>query len=186
MALELVTFEELSALLALEREPIYEYPALGVIKDSMISAFEEHLGRFLNNEERTETQHIGNLGRSKIKLPAIPITAVSSVTVTAGGTSQSYDETTHYDITGWGLQILFTLKRCKIVVVYTGGLTAVTQEQRLNRAALYQTSYEFQSKAQIGAETVSTEGGSVTRPALQLLDETKRMIKRSIHPLKGA
>ena len=184
--LELVTFEELAKLLTLTLTPISEYPDLEVIKDSVVVAFEAYLGRELNSEARTDTQHIGKLGRSMIKLPAIPITAVESVTVTEAGVSESYVENTHYEIRGFGLQLHMTLRNCKIVVVYTGGLSAVTEEPNLNRAALYQTAYEFQGRAHIGAENVSTEGGSVSRPALGLLDETKRMLNKSVHPLKGA
>lgn len=184
MALELVTFEELADLLTLTLTPITEYPALGIIKDSMINAFEAYLGRALSNEERTDTQHIGKLGRSMIKLPGIPITAVDSVTVTQAGVSESYVETTHYEIMGFGLQLHMALKNCKVVIVYTGGLSAVSEEPGLNRAALYQTAYEFQGRAHIGAESVSTEGGSVSRPALSLLAETKRMLTKSVHPLK--
>lgn len=184
--LELVTFEELAKLLTLTKTPISEYPALEVIKDSVILAIEDHLGRSLNNEERTDTQYIGKLGRSMIKLPGIPITAVDSVTVTQAGVSESYVENTHYEIRGFGLQMHMMLRNCKIVVVYTGGLSAVSEEPKLNRAALYQTAYEFQGRAHIGAESVSTEGGSVSRPALGLLDETKRMLNKSGHPLKGA
>ena len=184
MALELVTFEELANLLTLTQTPISEYPALEVIKDSMINAFEEFLGRELNSESRTETKFIGNVKTRIISLPAIPITAITSVTLTQSGIDSAYVETTDYDIVNYGLRLLVPVRNCRIVIVYTGGLATVSEEPRLNRAALYQTGYEFQGIAHIGAESVSTDGGSVSRPALSLLSETKRMLKKSKHPLK--
>ncbi len=183
MALELVTFADLAKLGALTKTPIAEYPALEVINDSMIDAFEQYLGRKLNNAERTETKHPGRFGMRQLYLPGIPVTAVSSVTITQLGNSQSWIEDEQYEVTGYGLRLFTPVIHSKVVVVYTGGLSAVAEESNLNRAALYQITYEHQSKDHIGAESVSNEGGNVTRPELSLLKETKRMIRSSMHPL---
>jgi len=183
MALELVTYADLKKLLTLQNLTIDEYPPLDVINASMITAFEEYLGRSLDSKERTESQFIGAFGKSMLKLKAVPISSVASVTILQRGDSTTYTENDDFEITSYGLKLWMPLKNSKITVVYTGGLSGVTEESNLNRAALYQISYEFQSKDQIGAESVSNEGGSVQRPELGLLKETKRLLVSSFHPL---
>ena len=79
---------------------------------------------------------------------------------------------------------MVSLTNAKVVIVYTGGITIVPDA--MARAALLQTAYEFQSKDQIGAESVTTDGGSVSRPALGLLKEVKRNLEKYKHPLNGA
>jgi len=181
MAIELVTYASLKALLDLKEATIVDYPTLSLLQSSVTSAIEEYLSRLLESKERTETIFIGSTKRSMISLPAIPVTTIASVTVTIEGDSETYDENDDYEITEYGIRLFGQLRRAKIVVVYTGGITDVPDS--LARAALMQTAYEFQSKEQIGASSVSTEGGSVQRPDLQLLPETKRMIQGLIHPL---
>ena len=183
MALELVTFAEIKALLGLTKSTLAEYPALEVILDTMITSFEEEIGRKLDSESRTETIFVNGFKTSQVKLNAIPVTAMTSVIVTSAGDSESFTENEDYEVARFGLRLWTKLRNVKIVVMYTGGLSAVTEEPNLNRAALYQLGYEFQSKEQIGASTVSNEGGSVQRPELQLLKETKRLLRRSWHPL---
>ena len=183
MALELVTYVDLKKLLSLVDAAITDYPPLDVINATMISAFEEQLGRSLNSEERTENVFIGNSTRSMLKLSAIPITAVSSVTIVQRGESTTFTENTDFEVAEYGLKLWTSLKNSKVTVVYTGGIATVTEEPRLNRAALYQVAFEFQNKVWIAAEQVTAEGGSVQTPTLGLLKETKRMIKRSMHPM---
>jgi len=181
MAIELVTFADLKAFLDLESAAITDYPALNIIRSSATFAIEEYLGRLLESKERTETIYIGSYKTSMIKLPAIPITAISSVTVTIGSDSETYDEHEEYEITDYGLKLFTTLMNAKIVVVYTGGITTVPDV--MNRAALLQTIFEFQAKDQVGAESVSSTGGSVSRPVLGLLKEVRRMLNSEKHPL---
>lgn len=184
MALELVTYADLKKLLDLEDAAITDYPGLEVINGTMIVAFEEYLGRKLDNVARTDTQYVGGFLRRQLSLPGIPVTAVASVTVYRLGEDELWTENTQYEIASYGLRIMAPLRNMKIVTVYTGGLSAVTEEPNLNRAALYQIAFEFQNKEWIGSESVSTEGGSVTKPGLKLLDETKRMLNSSVHPLR--
>jgi len=182
MAIELVTYSALKALLGLEDAAITEYPALEILRPSVTSAIEEYLSRLLESTERTETIYIGSRKRSMISLPAIPVTAVSSVTVTIIGESETYDENEEYEITEYGIQLAVSLSKAKIVIVYTGGISVVPDA--MARAALMQTAYEFQAKDQIGASSVSTAGGSVQRPELGLLKEVKRMLNQYKHPLR--
>lgn len=181
MAIELVTYANLKALLDLEEAAITDYPALNIIRPSVTSAIEEYLDRLLEPIERTETIYIGRFKTSMLRLPAIPVTSVSSVTVTIGEDSETYDEHEEYEVTNYGLKLLASLANAKVVVVYTGGITTVPDA--IARAALLQTAYEFQSKDHVGADNVSTEGGSVSRPAIGLLKEVQRLLNRYRHPL---
>jgi len=183
MALELISFANLKKLLTLTDAAISDYPPLEVINSTMVDAFEVYLGRKLESMERTDTQYVNTFKKWKIMLPAIPIASVDSVTVTWGEDSESLTEFEHYEIGASGLRLYDRISNAKIVTVYTGGLSLVTEEPNLQRAALYQIAYEFQTKEWIGSESVSSEGGNVTRPELQLLKETKRMLGPSRHPL---
>ena len=182
MAIELVTYSALKALLGLEDAAITEYPALEILRPSVTSAIEEYLSRLLESTERTETIYIGSRKRSMISLPAIPVTAVSSVTVTIGTDLEIYDENEEYEISEYGLKLSVSLSNAKMIVVYTGGISVVPDA--MARAALMQVAYEFQGKDQIGSSSVSTEGGSVQRPELGLLKEVMRMLNRFKHPLR--
>ena len=181
MSIELVSYADLKALLGLTDAAITDYPALDLIRDSVTPAIESYLGRSLESVERTETVFIHGVGSQIISLPAVPVTSVASVTVTIGTDSEVYGSD-DYEITEYGIRLYGKLSRAKVVVVYTGGIAAVTDT--INRAALLQTTYEYQSKEQIGAESVSTEGGLVSRPALGLLNEVKRMLNSERHPLR--
>jgi len=181
MAVELVTYSDLKDLLGLEQATISGHPALEVLATSVQYAIEEFLGRLLEADDRTHSLYIGNIASQMISLPAIPIVSVASVTVTQGQTDTVYGET-DYDIMDYGIRLFSKLRHAKVVVVYNGGLGDIPTA--INRAALLQISYEWQSKDQIGAESVSTEGGSVQRPALGLLKEVKRMLNSEKHPLR--
>jgi hypothetical protein len=181
MAIELVTYAALKALMALENAAITDYPALDEIRDSVTSAIEEELDRLLESKERTETIYVGSFNQAMLRLSAVPIASISSVTVTSGINSDTYDEHDEYEITKYGIRLLSSIANVKIVIVYTGGISTVPDA--IARAALLQTAYEFQAKDHIGAESVSTDGGSVSRPALGLLKEVKRLLNKYKHPL---
>lgn len=182
MAIELVSYADLKALLDLRETTINDYPSLDLLRTSVTSAIENFLSRSLESIERTETNYIGAFKRSGIMLPAIPVSTISTVTITEAGVSTEYTENSDYEITEYGIRLFVSHRNVKIVVVYTGGITTVPGE--INRAALLQTAYEFQSKDHIGAESVSTEGGNVNRPQLGLLKEVQRMLVNHQHPLR--
>lgn len=181
MAIELVAYSELKALLDLNEAAIADYPALDLLRDSVTSAIEDYLGRDLEVIERTESIFIGSKTKM-IMLPAVPISTIASVTVTVAGEDTTYTENTDYEITQYGIRLLSAISNSKIVIVYTGGLSAVPSG--IARAALLQVTYEFQAKEHIGAESVSTEGGNVTRPELGLLKEVKRMLTKHQHAMR--
>jgi len=174
---ELCTFEQLAALLGLTKTPISNYPALALIKTGIEAAIENYCGRGFESKERTESFYITG-PTSMIKLIGLPISSVDSATVTIDETEGSLD----YIITEYGLKASETLENALVEVTYTGGLSALPDD--LNRAALYQTTFEFLQKDQLGAESVTTEGGTVSRPELGLLKEVKRLLNKYIHPLK--
>lgn len=183
MALELVTYADLKSLLELKDAAITDYPPLNVINGTMIYAFEQHLGRKLNSEARTQTDYVNGFPTAMLYLDAIPVTTMTSVTLTYRGESESLTENESYEVTQYGIRLFAKIRNVKVVTVYVGGISAVSEVPQLNRAALYQIAYEFQNKDWVGSESVSTEGGNVTRPELQLLKETKRMIRSAMHPL---
>ena len=185
MSVELVTYADIKNFLGLEQASIDSYPALGVIRESVTSAIEEYLGRDLESKERSETIRIhAPTSTAMIHLRAIPISSVSSVSVTILGDSESYTEDDDYEITGYGLRLFSKVNHAKVAVTYTGGYADDDVPEAISRAALLQVVHEFQSKDQLGAESVSTEGGTVSRPPLGLLKEVTRMLNKYVHPLK--
>ncbi len=180
--IELVTFAELKTLLDLDGTTIAEYPALALLQSSVLSAIESYIGRLLTSEERTEIIYVGNNPSDMISLPGIPITTVSSVTVSIYGDDETLSENSDFVIDEFGIRMLYKFRLAKITIIYTGGLSETNGI--LKRAALMQTAYEWQGKEQIGASYTSNEGGSVTRPELGLLKEVKRLLNSEIHPLR--
>ena len=184
MAWELTSFDDLKAFLGLTDAAITDYPALGIIKPSVEYAIESYLGRELQKIERTETFYVS--GPTKmLSLKALPIDSISSLSITMLDESETL-ESGDYVITKYGLKLLFDLEDAKVVITYTGGIGTdyANVPGDIIRAATLQTSFEFQTKSQVGAETVSTEGGTVSRPELGLLKEVKRMLWSYLHPLK--
>jgi len=169
-------------LLGLEDSEITDYPALDVIRDSVTAAFEAYTGRLFESKERTETIYYGYPGTKYLSLEAVPISSVSALVVTTSETDETFTEHDDYEIASYGLRLLTSISDCKVAITYTGGLSTVPDD--IKRAALLQTAYEFQAKDQIGADSISTEGGTISRPALGLLKEVRRILDRNIHPLK--
>lgn len=171
--MDLVTYDDLKALLKLAGSDISEYPELELIRDSVKSAIENFIGRELESTERTESFYLSSQSQM-IKLSAIPISEISELTI--DGTDADYT-ITRYGILLDAIPDLNGLFSC----TYTGGYNTIPSD--ISRAALLQTAYEFQGKTHIGVETISNEGGSVTRPELGLLKEVKRLLQPYKHPL---
>jgi hypothetical protein len=181
MAIELVSYDDLKDLLDLEEDAITGYPSLSIIRASVTSAIEEYLGRELESKSRTDTLYVEGTPTSMIYLPAIPVTSVTSLVVTWSDDTETYTVNNDFEITGYGLKFYASVSNVSIAITYVGGMSTVPDA--VKRAALLQTAYEFQSKDQIGAESVSTDGGYVSRPPLGLLPEVKRILNRFKHPL---
>ena len=183
MAIELVSFANLKSILGLEGTTIDEYPALSIIRDGVTSAIEEFTGRKFEEKERTEEIYTGKGYTSMLYLEGLPVSEISSITINSWG-EETILSTSDFQIVKYGLELLSKINRSKITVVYTGGLTSENISTQLNRAALLQTVYEFQTKEHIGATSVYTDGGLVSTPELGLLKEVKRILTHEIHPLK--
>lgn len=181
MTIELVTYADLKALLSLTDAAITDYPALNLLRESVTAAIESYLGRELESKSRSATIYASNVATQMIHLKAVPVASVSALTVTIGTDSEDYTAN-DYEITVYGVKLYGKVSNAKIEITYTGGISTVPDA--INRAALMQTTYEFQSKENIGAESVSTEGGFVSRPALGLLKEVRRMLSSERHPLR--
>jgi hypothetical protein len=185
MAFELTTFADLKKLLELGDSLISDYPRLEVLKPAVEAAFSDHCQRDWESVERTETFRPGNIPTRMIPCRAIPVSSVSSVTVTSLGEDTTLAEDVDFEISDYGIRTVATYRNCLFTIVYTGGYTEGSVPDGLSRAALLQTGYEYQSVDVIGAESVSTEGGTVRRPAIGILKHVVEMLRPYIHPLFG-
>lgn len=172
MAIELVEFEKLKTLLQLDKTEA-DYPTLTLIQESVVAAFEEFTGRTLTEDKYSESVFV--LSPSKmIPVKALPIKVITSITVDGV-------LTTNYKIREYGVELGSKVDNVTLDIAYTGGLAEVPKG--LERAALLQTAYEYQNSDHIGAKLVSSEGGSVTLPELNLLKVVKGILKNYRHPL---
>lgn len=152
-----------------------DYPDLNELVISVKAAIEDYLGRILDVGDYTYTRLPSTIPTRMIYLDALPVNTVTSVSVDGVALT-----TSEYEITSYGIRLEAESIKQKIVVVYNGGLSVVPEI--LIRAGVIQAAYEYQSKTQVGAETINTDGGTVTRPALQLLPEVKRSLSKLRHP----
>lgn len=181
MTIELVSYAALKSLLGLEEALISAYPGLSLIQESVVTAIESYIGRDLEAGDYGMSQFI-NSPTVQLKLDALPIESVASVTITQDGDDETLTSD-DYMIMDYGLSLYTPVGDCKVTVSYSGGYESEDVPAQIKRAALLQTAYEFQGKDQIGASSVSTDGGSVQRPALGLLKEVRRLLDRYKHPL---
>jgi len=171
--LELVDFEELRAVLRLQKEDLEDYPDLAAIISSVYAAIESHTWRTLEySDEHVET--IWFDGRI-VSLKALPIIDLASV-VLDGMEVQSLAK-----IRQDGIEFLSPM-RGRAEVTYEGGYE--TAPPALKRAATLQVLHEFQRKDKVGAESVSNEGGFTRWPQMGLLDEVKRLLAPFVHPAR--
>jgi len=182
MTIELVSFADIKAVIDLEDAAITDYPGLSPIRDNVVFAIESYLSRLLLSAEYTESFNIVSK-TNIISLKSLPIASVSSVVITQQGDSESLSEDDDYIMTDYGLLLLSQTSMSVVAVTYTGGYSVSNVPNAIKRAALLQTVYEFQTKDNIGATSVSTEGGSVQTPELGLLKEVRRLLDPYKHQL---
>jgi len=181
MTIELVSYADIKAFVGLEETGITEYPSLGVIQSSVVEAIETYLCRSL--EYGAYTQSIQVMGQTSIiGLDALPVDSIESVTVTQYGEDTALN-TDDYFITEYGIYLYAPVSMCRLAIEYDGGYTTSTIPGAIKRAALLQTIFEFQTKDNVGASSVSTDGGSVQTPELGLLKEVKRLLNPFKHQL---
>ena len=175
--MDLVEFETIKNLLGLSSSSETAYPDLAIIIESVNLGIEDELGRLLDRKERTETLMVGVTPTRFVDLLGLPIVSIAEVTV--DGEVLSSDA---YAATPAGIRLATAVKEVDVVVTYTGGILTSAIPPALQRAAMLQVAYEYQNKENIGASSISTEGGSVQIPALQLLPIVVKLISGYKHP----
>lgn len=170
----LYDYDNLKALLDLDEDDISSYPALEFLADNVQARIADYLGRDLESVTQTESVRIryGSATR-EIPLRALPVASVSSVTIDGAASAD-------YEIAAWGLELGAAVSDVTVAVAYTGGYAAAPGW--LTRALTLQIAYEWQNRDHIGADFVTQDGGSVGRPALQLLPEVRKTLDVHRHP----
>lgn len=169
----LYSFTDLKKILDLENTSLSDYPALEVLADGVEARIEEYLGSLIILADRTETYRVKRQTKL-IPLNAVPIDSVSSVLL--DGVVVSSDD---YYIDTYGIQLEYSVSSGLFSVTYIGGYRAAPEW--LRRALNMQIVYEYQNKDHIGADYVTTDGGSVGRPALNLLTDVKQTLDPHRH-----
>lgn len=173
--MDFIPFASIKSLLDLDGDTYDDYPDLITVVDSVKASIEDYLGRTLDADDYTQTVLPRLTQTRMVYLDALPVNTVASVEI--DGVALTEDD---YVITDYGLRLNTAVVEQTITVEYHGGLSAVPSN--LSGAAAIQAAYEYQSKSHIGAQTITTDGGTVTRPALQLLTEVKRRLAKLRHP----
>ena len=163
---------DLKPFLDLDSDTIDEVTGLSGIADSAHSAIETYIGRLVSSSLSTRTDTGNEMSKTRfLFLEYFPISSVTSVTI--DGTEV---DSSSYVVRPFGIELKTgTTSGVDWTVVYEAGYDG-TVDPQLIRAELLQVSYEYQSKDNVGASSVSNEGGSVQRPAIGLLSEVKRIL----------
>lgn len=177
MAVELASFADVKALLTLKEASSASYPKFTLIAAQVQAAIAAYIGRTLDSATVTESYIVGLDYVRLIPLKQIPISAVTTVSIDG-------DVTTDYKTSPWGIRLGSQFNEVTVAVTYLGGFTTSpdTVPAAMKRAAVLQVAYEMQSSEQIGAISVSTDGGLVSRPELGFLKEVKRLLAPFKHP----
>lgn len=171
--LDLVDFEELRAVLRLQKEDLEDYPDLAAIISSVYAAIESHTGRTLEYSA-THAETVWIDGRL-VPLKALPVSALTAAVI------DGLEMRSLASIRQDGIEFLAPL-RGQVAVTYAGGY--LFAPDALKRAATLQVLHEYQRKDKIGAESVSNEGGFTRWPQMGLLDEVKRLLAPFVHPAR--
>lgn len=173
---DLVEFKTLKAILELEKDGISDYPRLEVIAAAVPSSFEMYAGRkFEEVDKRVESGNT-EIGRPTkfLHLHALPIKSITSVVIDGRtiGTSE-------YVVDAYGVRLLASVSGVSWTVEYQGGFDEFPAD--LKYTAAIQAAYESQNMDVLGAQTVSSEGGTVTTPGFKLLPEVQRRLSNYVH-----
>ena len=171
---DLVSYADLKALLSLEETVITAYPDLVIIRDGVTAAIANYTGRYITEEDNYTESGLMVGQSNQIPLQGLPIVSVTSVTI--DGSTYSSD---NYKVGAYGLRLTAIAEDFEWSVTYVGGFDEWPND--LKRAALLQTAYEYQNVANIGAEHVSTDGGSVSLRAKPFTAEVERLLNSYIH-----
>lgn len=177
MAVQLASFADVKALLGLEQATSASYPKYTLIEPQVQASIVSYLGITLDSAAVTESVIVGLESTRFIPLRRMPIASVTTVEIDDVAT-------TDYKLSTWGIRLGAAVREVTVDVSYTGGYTTApdTVPTVLKRAAVLQVAYEMQSSEQIGAVSLTTDGGTVSRPELGLLKEVRRLLAPYRHP----
>jgi hypothetical protein len=167
-ALDFAPYASLKKLLDLEKAAVTDYPQIEEIIARVKQAFESYLGYKIDLGSYTRT-FFQPVPTRMVYLEALPIVSITSVEIDAVAT-------TDYKVTNYGILLPAKVSEVTIEVVHSGGWDSSNYPDQIKEAALIQTCYEYGTVDNIGATTTTTDGGSIQRPELGLLKETKRML----------
>lgn len=169
--------------------------ALTTLQERVYNRIEAYLGRFLEKQERTEEIRIVG---PMIPLKALPVDREEDITVEAvadfsSGESVETFVAGQYEVTNYGLKLNRDLTRNeKLRVTYTGGYAKTSGEvlifpdddpaKILVDAALEQLQHEWNKHLKPGAETITTDLGTIKQQPLELLKDVKEMCNPVRHP----
>lgn len=187
MGYDLVRFAVLKDVLTLSAAAYTNYPSFSQLHEALKGRFEEFLGRGLENTSRTETVTLGLVPTRLVPLRGVPVGTVSSVTVATVNGTATLGTGDYRIIPGYGLRLAQEWSEADITVAYTGGaITSSSYPQgtyaALERAGLMQLIHDNDQREHMGATSVTTEGGTVTRPELGLLREVRETLQFFRHP----
>lgn len=166
----ILDFDDLKILLGLDGASFADYPSLERTADSVHDALENFTGRKLDSISKVTESGILPMATREINLKNLPITEVSSVELP--NTELTLD-ITKVAINNYGITLPF---------VYIGAWTVITKGGFKNipgdvyRAEEEQTIYEYQNLNNLGAESFTNDGGSVSNPGLVLLPQVKQLL----------
>ena len=143
-----------------------DFPQIALLMDSVQASIESFCGRVFELESYTETGFIDGL---ELYLPALPIKKIKSFEV--DGVSVDISQ---LKITRSGVRIPNFALDAQWKLKYQGGFDDIPAD--IQRAALLQTVYEYNRLPNVGATSVSTDGGSTRTPELGLLQEVKNLL----------
>jgi hypothetical protein len=160
-------FDSIKGVLGLTKS-VESYAGFETLADSAEARIEAYLQRHLPLTTYTDRGRLYRRTAPYIPLRGLPIASVSTLTI--DGVPVSADE---YEIDEYGL-FLYAERTGLWVCTYSGGLEEAPAW--LSRALTMQIAYEWQGHDHIGASNVSTSGGSVSRPALELLPDVRAVL----------
>lgn len=165
-------FDSIKGILGLNNV-IGSYPGFETIADGAEARIETYLQRHLPLDDYTDRGRLYSRSEPYIPLRGLPIVSVESLTI--DGESVDSDS---YEIDEYGL-VLYAKSPGLYVCTYSGGLEEAPAW--LARALNLQIAYEWQAHDHIGASSVSTSGGTVSRPELQLLSDVRAILAPHRH-----
>jgi len=211
---KLASPDDLTAFLGLTRDSS-NYPALVLLEDSIEVSLAAYVGLDLENVTRTVDVQLTGKMIPLSALPVSSVSSITlSLFSEKGGSLSGRDfsasnygtgamtltlQPSDYLVTNYGIRTFLNYGSGIATITYNGGLTATNgimdmpapsaKEYRLasalKKAALLQIAYEYTRKDNIGATSVSSEGGRTAYPEDALLKSVTDLLNEFKHPLTG-